>query len=79
MDGFPGCSFMGLNGNEPSLSFLSIITAGSAGPDDAPVLLKLRLNPEVVVMERLVLPPLIMLETSALSKIPKSDAKSLSA
>ena len=76
---FPVCSLMGLNGNEPSLSFLSIITVGSAGPTDPFVLLKFKLKPEVVVIDMLVLAPLMILETSALSKTPKSDAKSFSA
>jgi hypothetical protein len=69
---------MGLRGKEPSLSFLSIIRAGSYDPDPFGPL-KFKLNPEVVVIDKLVLPPLIMLETSALSNIPKSEAKSFRA
>jgi hypothetical protein len=69
---------IGLKGKEPSLSFFNIIIAGSYDPEPF-VPLKFKLNPDVVVIDKLVLPPLIMLETSALSKMPKSDAKSFKA
>jgi hypothetical protein len=57
-----------------SLSFLSIIAVTELGGS-----LKLILKPEVVVIDKLVDAPDIMLETSALSKMPKSDAKSFKA
>jgi len=57
-----------------SLSFLSIIAVTELGGS-----LKLILNPEVVVIDKLVEAPDIILETSALSKMPKSEARSFKA
>ena len=57
-----------------SLSLRSIIAVTELGGS-----LKLTLKPEVVVIERLVDPDEIIEETSALSKMPRSDARSLRA
>ena len=57
-----------------SLSFLSIIADTELDGS-----LKFMLNPDVVVMERFVDPDEITLDTSALSKMPRSDARSFSA